>query len=98
MLLDLIRQWLKRAAILVITVFVTVYIVDYLSFRLHFPPNRTLLSTINVDVFYMVPRKDGKVEVSQGDSESVVCAHTLFSQTGYPACWRTKREKWIDLR
>jgi hypothetical protein len=23
--------------------------------------------------------------------------HTLFSHAGYPPCWRTKHENWIDL-
>jgi hypothetical protein len=93
-----IGQWIKRAAILVFGVVVAAYAADYLSFSRHFPASRTLISTIKVNVFYLVPHKDGKVEVIESDPESQVCAHTLFSQAGYPPCWRTKNEKWIDLR
>ena len=93
-----IWQWIKRAAILVLGSTVAAYAADYLSFRYHFPASRTLLSTVKVDVFILVPHKDGRVEVILGDPESRVCGHTLFSQAGDLPCWRTKHEKWIDLR
>jgi len=93
-----IWEWIKRAAILVLGIVVAAYAADYLSFYYQFPASRTLLSTIEVDVFILVPHKDGRVEVIESAPESRVCAHTLFSHAGYPPCWRTKHEKWIDLR
>jgi hypothetical protein len=93
-----IRRWIKRGAILVLGIVIAAYAADYLSFRYHFPASRTLLSTVNVEVFILVPHKDGRVEVIQSDPKSLVCAHTMFSHAGYPPCWRTKHEEWIDLR
>jgi hypothetical protein len=91
-------QWVKGAAILALGIVAAAYAADYASFSYHFPASRTLLSTIEIKVFYLMPRKDGRLEVSEGDPETQVCAHTLFSHAGYPPCWRTKHEKWIDLR
>jgi hypothetical protein len=93
-----IRRWIRRAAILALGIVAAAYAADFASFSYHFPASRTLLSTIEIKVFYLMPRKDGQLEVSEGDPESQVCAHTLFSHAGYPPCWRTKHEKWIDLR
>jgi hypothetical protein len=93
-----IWRWIRRAAIFALSIVVAGYAADYVSFRYHFPASRTLFSTIEIKVFYLVPQKDGRVEVSEGDPENQVCAHTLFSHAGYPPCWRTKQEKWIDLR
>jgi hypothetical protein len=93
-----IEQWIKRAAILGLGGVAAVFAADYVSFSYHFPASRTLLSTIEVKVFYLIPRKDGRVEVSEAEPESQICAHTLFSHAGYAPCWRTKHEKWIDLR
>jgi hypothetical protein len=55
---------------------------DYVNFSYHFPASRTLLSTIEIKVFYLVPHKDGRIEVSEGDPESQVCEHTVFSHAG----------------
>jgi hypothetical protein len=93
-----IRRWVQRAIIFVLGIMVAAYAADYVSFCYHFRPSRTLLSTIEIKVFYLIPHKDGRIEVSEANPESQVCAHTLFSQGGYPPCWRTKHEKWIDLR
>jgi hypothetical protein len=95
---DNIRRWIQRAIILALGIIVAAYAADYVSFSYHLPASRTLLSTIEIKVLYLMPRKDGRLEVSECDPESQVCAHTLFSQAGYPPCWRTKHEKWIDLR
>jgi hypothetical protein len=93
-----LRRSIKRAAILTLGIIAIAYAFDYVSFSYHLPASRTLLSTIEIKVFYMMPRKDGRLEVSEGDTENQICAHTLFSHAGYPPCWRTKQEKWIDLR
>jgi hypothetical protein len=93
-----LRRSIKRAAILTLSIIAIAYGFDYVSFSYHIPASRTLLSTIEIKVFYMMPRKDGRLEVSEGDTENQICAHTLFSHAGYPPCWRTKQEKWIDLR
>ena len=93
-----IWRWIKRAAILALGIVAAVYVADYVSFSYHFPASRTLFSTIEIKVFYLIPHEDGRIEVSEGDPESQVCVHTLFSHAGYPPCWRTKHEKWIDLR
>jgi hypothetical protein len=90
-------RWIKRAVILTLGIFAAAYAADYVSFSYHFPASRTLLSTIEINVFYRIPHADCRFEVSEGDPESQVCAHTLFSHAGYPPCWRTKHEKWIDL-
>jgi len=92
-----IWRWFKRAAILAPGIFSAVYAADYLSFNGHFPASRALFSTVEINVFYRTPHEDGRVEVSEGDPDSQVCAHALFSQAGYPPCWRTKNEKWIDV-
>jgi len=89
---------IKRAAMLAFGIIAVAYAVDYVSFSFHLPASRTLLSTIEIKVFYLMPRKDGRIEVSEGDPESQICAHTLFSHAGYTPCWRTRHEKWIDLR
>jgi len=94
---DRIWRWFLRAAISALGIVAVVYAADYLSFRYHLPASRTLLSTIQINVFYRTPHQDGRFEVSEGDPESQVCVHTIFSHAGYPPCWRTKNETWIDL-
>jgi hypothetical protein len=90
-------RWIKVAAISILGIFAAAYAADYVSFSFHFPASRTLFSTIEVNVFYRIPHTDGRIEVSEGDPESQVCVHTLFSHAGDPPCWRTKNEKWIDV-
>jgi len=93
-----IRRWVENAIIILLGIFAAIYIGDFVTFKCHFPPGRTLLSTINVKVFYMIPIKGGKVQIEEADPETQVCSHSLFSQGGYPPCWRTKNVKWVDLR
>lgn len=93
-----IRRWIERVVIFAFAIFAAVYIGDFVSFDCHFPPSRTLFSTINVKVFYMIPIKGGRFQVEEADPETQVCSHSVFSQGAYLPCWRTKNEKWIDLR
>jgi hypothetical protein len=56
------------------------------------PTSRTRLNRFSIRLV-----DDSRIEVSEGDPESQVCVQTLFSHAGYPPCWRTKNEKWIDV-
>ncbi len=93
-----IRRWTENAIVIVLGIFAAAYIGDFVIFKFHLPPSRNLLSSINVKVFYMIPIKGGKVQIEEADPQTQICSRSLFSQGGYPPCWRTKNEKWIDLR
>jgi hypothetical protein len=85
-----ISRRIKRTAIFALGIFATVYGADYVIFSCCFRANRSLFSTIEINVFYRIPHEGGRIEVSEGDPESQVCVRTIFSHAGHSPCSRVK--------
>jgi hypothetical protein len=74
------------------------YLGDYLSVRFRIP-NRELLTTVQIEVYYAVGLKGQKTEYMRADPETVTCVHSLFPQNGCLPCWYVTRHltKWIEV-
>jgi hypothetical protein len=64
---------------------------DYLSARYRIPGNRQTLGSVEVQTFYAVRQKDGRIEYVVGDSDTQTCVRSLFPQLGYTPCWYLSR-------
>ena len=64
---------------------------DYLSARYRIPGNRQTLGSVEVQTFYAVRQKDGRIEYLLGASEVQSCLRSLFPHLGYAPCWYLSR-------
>jgi hypothetical protein len=80
-------------------VLIVLYVGDYLSVRYGIPGNRDQFGTVQVQILYAVPQKDGKTEFILGGTQNVQCVHALFPHFDCPPCWyeNRKRQKQINM-
>ena len=78
-------------ALLVLLALAGLYAGDYLSARYRIPGNRQTLGTVQVQTFYAVRQKDGRIEYLLGGSEAQTCLRSLFPHLGYAPCWYLTR-------
>jgi hypothetical protein len=81
------KHWLKRAAIFLVTAFVTIYAGDWALYKLRGSPT----STITVSQFQTVPLKGNKIEYDWMGTANVACSVSLFPQGELSPCWRLRR-------
>ena len=86
----------KRAAAFVALAVAAVYAGDYLSARLR---GASALATVQVQPYYAVPLRDGKIEFMMLDPENRTCVRALLPHFGYGPCWymKGKREQRINM-
>jgi hypothetical protein len=63
------------------------YIGDYLSARYRLPGDRQTLGSVQVQTFWAIKQKDGRIEYSPGDTETQTCLRSMFPHLGYTPCW-----------
>ena len=76
-----------------------VYAVDDLSLRLKLPPGRNVYGTVQVQPYYLIHEKNGKVEYDYNPPEDHTCVNSLFPHFGFQPCWYLKRhpEQKIEI-
>jgi hypothetical protein len=70
-----------------------VYTCDYLCVRYRIPKNRDPLGAVQVERYYAIPLKGGKIEYTAEEPETVTCVRSLFPHFGYAPCWYLNRNK-----
>jgi hypothetical protein len=83
----LIKRWLFRIIVVLVSGFIVVYGADWAIFRLRGSP----MSTVTVNRFLTVPLKGNKLEYDYLGSSDVSCSLSLFSQAGQSPCWQLRR-------
>ena len=75
------------------------YVGDYLSARYRIPSDRQTLGSVQVKTLYAVRQKSGRIEYSEGDTETEPCVRSLFPHLGYIPCWYLRRHatKHIEI-
>ena len=82
---------IPRVALLVLLAMAGLYAGDYLSARYRIPGNRPTLGSVQVQTFYAVRQKDGRIEYLLGGAEAQTCLRSLFPHLGYTPCWYLTR-------
>ena len=67
------------------------YLGDDLSARFRIPGNRQTLGTVQVQTFWAITQKDGRIDYEIGDSNNETCLQALFPHLGYTPCWYLTR-------
>jgi hypothetical protein len=70
---------------------VLAYGIDYLVFRYRVASNRQPFGTVTVRSYYAVGQKNGKTEYLFDPPQPQTCIHALFSHAGYTPCWYLSR-------
>jgi hypothetical protein len=89
---DTLIDLLRRALMVCVIGIPVAYALDYLSLRLGIP-HRETFGVVQVERYYTVPRKDGKLEYYADDPVPQKCVRSLFPQMGFSPCWALKRAK-----
>lgn len=82
---------IRLVALFALLALAGLYAGDYLSARYRIPGNRQTLGSVEVQTFYAVRQKDGRIEYVVGDSDAETCIRSLFPQLGYTPCWYLSR-------
>jgi hypothetical protein len=78
---------------------IAIYALDFASLKLQIPA-RPVLGSVDVRPEYVVRMKNGKDDISFGDTETGWCTNSWFPQLGYRPCWyaRTHKQERIDVK
>ncbi len=68
------------------------YIGDYTRLRYKMARSSQPFGSVQVQSYYAVKLKDGKVEYFFNPPQMQQCSHSLFPQMGYAPCWYLKRK------
>jgi len=68
----------------VLAALAVIYAADYLSAKMR---GQSALGTVQVQLYYAVPLKDGKTEFMLLDPETKTCVKSLAPHFGYSPCW-----------
>jgi hypothetical protein len=90
-----VQEFLRRGLIAIVIGLPAAYLLDYVSLRFGLPPRPTF-DVVEVDRYYTVPRKDGKLEYYPGDPVEQKCVRSLFPHMGQSPCWFVRRSR--DVR
>ena len=82
-----LKRWLITACLLLSVV----YVGDYLSVRFRIPRSREPFGTVQIQRYYAVKQKDGKIEFMFDPPENQVCVRSLFPHLGSTPCWYLSR-------
>lgn len=85
----LILRFALRGLLGLIFLVALIWTGDYASFRYRLSKGAAsaALQTVRIQRTYAIPRKDGRAEYVFGEPENVTCARSIFSHSGYTACW-----------
>jgi hypothetical protein len=86
--------WLRRIAVILISVFIGLYMGDWAVYRLRGSPQ----SRVTVSRFLTVPLKGNKTEIDDLGTQDVPCSKSLFAQSGDSPCWRLRRNTSQDVK
>lgn len=82
-----IRKWFWIA----LAVVAGFYLIDEIVARV-----RTR-GAVDVSVYYVVTRKDGRTDYSRGDPQTEPCVNSLLSHMGQQSCWSLVRNPRKDI-
>ena len=84
---------IKRVLFVLVLAVAAVYCVDYLVAR------SRPLGSVQVQPYYAVPQKDGRIEFMMLDPKVNSCVNSLLPHLGQEPCWYLKRnrQKRIDM-
>ena len=87
---------MKRILFGIAAALVLIYAGDYLWLRARLPKS---VATVEVQPYYAVPQRNGKVEIILLDPEDDACVESLFPHRGDAPCWylRKHTQKRIDM-
>ncbi len=88
-----LRQIAERTLAVLLGVAAVVYGVDYLSVKYRFPNNRQALGSVQVEQYFAVKQKDGKLEYYFDQAQPEECVNSLFPHFGDRPCWYVQRHK-----
>src|SRR5712671_485001 len=70
---------------------VLIYGIDYLVFRYRVASNRRPFGAVTVQSYYAVGQKNGKTEYLFDTPQPHTCVRALFPHAGYAPCWYISR-------
>lgn len=90
---EAIVRLIKRILLLLVLAMAAVYGADYLVAR------SRPLGSVQVQPYYAVPQKDGKIEFIMLDPEVDSCVNSLLPHLGQQPCWylNRRKQKRIDM-
>lgn len=76
-----------RIVVGIVAAGVLVYAIDLAWLRLR----KDRMGSVQVRLTYSIPHKNGRVEYSEGGTETRQCVRSLFPHSGFEPCWYLKR-------
>lgn len=93
------RKVAALSLIVLISVCVFVYAVDYVIWRYKLATGHAPYGTVMVQFYYAIEEKSGKTEYDYQPPQPDTCVNSLFPHSGYAPCWyqRKHTEKVIKI-
>jgi hypothetical protein len=82
---------LPVALIALCSLFIALYVGDYLVLRYRIAARGADAATSTVPTFYAAPLKGGKFDVYYDSPQTQTCVRSIFPWLGYEPCWYVKR-------
>ena len=82
-----LRAAFLATVLLLASLVVLAYGIDYLVFRYRVASNRRPFGAVTVQSYYAVGQKNGKTEYLFDPPQAQTCIHAAFSHAGYTPCW-----------
>jgi hypothetical protein len=94
-----IRRIFAVAAVSLCLFLAMVYAADYLVVRYRVAKKRNAFGVVQVDRYYAIHKKGGKIEFNYDGTETQTCVHSVFPHLGYSPCWYAagRTEKRIEM-
>jgi hypothetical protein len=86
-----LRSGLLATVLVLASLAVLAYGIDYLVFRYRVASNGHPFGFVTVQSYYAVGQKNGKTEYLFDPPQPQTCIHSLFSHAGYAPCWYLSR-------
>ena len=95
----IVKRVLVGALLFVLVLGGMAFAVDYFVLRLRMAFKNNPFDTVTVQRVYYMRLKNGKTEITPGETENQTCVHSLFPHLGDGPCWYVTRhtEKRIDM-
>jgi hypothetical protein len=87
----ILRTALPGALITLCSLFIALYVGDYLVLRYRIAVHGADSVTSTVPTFYAAPLKGGKFDVYYDSPQTQTCVRSIFPWLGYEPCWYLKR-------
>ena len=88
-----LKGGLLATGLILASVVVLAYGIDYLVFRYRVASNRQPFGSVTVQSYYAVGQKNGKTQYLFDPPRFQTCIHSLFSHAGYAPCWYLSRHR-----